>query len=282
MHCRSRRYIILLALGAVILAAFIVGGFIANKSSYMPVSSFFSLLIVSSSVFIVMKNFTVLRTFDWILALILGVGISLGLCFATLFSPFPIFSPNETRFMQAIIRGSFTFVATLCGILIMRMGGPVSLRFVWGDWKSSIKSLVVGMLIGLPFSILNVYLLRHTSGTHVTFENPLVAAIDALQPAVVEEIVFRFAALGIIWLMLRNSFPATQAASIAAFFALLVHNFSHFTELFMDAPWLALGMGTATALIWGLPLTILALRRDLESAIAFHWVQDLFRFIAGF
>jgi|GEM_PF-4049502 hypothetical protein len=29
------------------------------------------------------------------------------------------------------------------------------------------------------------------------------------------------------------------------------------------------------------PLTVLALRRDLESAVGFHWVQDAARFIGG-
>jgi hypothetical protein len=29
-------------------------------------------------------------------------------------------------------------------------------------------------------------------------------------------------------------------------------------------------------------MTVLALRRDLDSAVAFHWVQDIARFLAGF
>lgn len=37
-----------------------------------------------------------------------------------------------------------------------------------------------------------------------------------------------------------------------------------------------------TAIIWGLPLTLLARFKDLESAIAFHWIQDVARFLAGF
>jgi hypothetical protein len=45
--------------------------------------------------------------------------------------------------------------------------------------------------------------------------------------------------------------------------------------------WPELG-GAAMALLWGLPPTILALRRDLESAVAFHWIQDAARFLAGF
>jgi len=41
-------------------------------------------------------------------------------------------------------------------------------------------------------------------------------------------------------------------------------------------------MGLAMALIWGLPPTFLAQHRGMESAIAFHWIQDFARFLTGF
>ncbi len=53
-------------------------------------------------------------------------------------------------------------------------------------------------------------------------------------------------------------------------------------DLFLQAPLVALGMGAVLALFWGLPPLILARRRGLESAIAFHWLQDAARFLAGF
>lgn len=63
---------------------------------------------------------------------------------------------------------------------------------------------------------------------------------------------------------------------------MLVHNYSHFDDLFIQSPWAALGMGAVLALVWGVPPLILARRRGLESAIAFHWIQDVARFLAGF
>jgi hypothetical protein len=41
-------------------------------------------------------------------------------------------------------------------------------------------------------------------------------------------------------------------------------------------------MGQVLGLLWGVPPFILARRRGLESAIAFHWLQDAARFVAGF
>jgi hypothetical protein len=73
-----------------------------------------------------------------------------------------------------------------------------------------------------------------------------------------------------------------QAAWLSGLLALLVHNFAHFDDLFLQSPLAALGMGLVMALLWGLPPTLLALRRDLESAAAFHWIQDAARFLAGF
>ena len=64
--------------------------------------------------------------------------------------------------------------------------------------------------------------------------------------------------------------------------ATLVHNYAHFDELFLQSPLVALGMGLVMALIWGFPAMILAHRRGLESAIAFHWIQDVTRFLTGF
>jgi membrane protease YdiL (CAAX protease family) len=64
--------------------------------------------------------------------------------------------------------------------------------------------------------------------------------------------------------------------------AMLIHNYSHFDDLFVQSPLVALGMGLVVAIVWGLPEMLLARYKGLESAIAFHWVQDFARFLAGF
>jgi hypothetical protein len=130
-------------------------------------------------------------------------------------------------------------------------------------------------------AIVNVYALRLTQGQGIDWQNPLAAILDAWQPAIVEELIYRFALLGLIWLTLRKPLP-DQASWLAGFLTLLVHNYSHFDDLFLQDPLLALGMGLVLAVVWGLPETILALRRGIESSIAFHWIQDAARFLAGY
>ena len=76
--------------------------------------------------------------------------------------------------------------------------------------------------------------------------------------------------------------PASKTGSLAGLLAMLAHNFSHFDDLFIQSPLMALGMGAVLALIWGVPPLLLARRHGLESAIAFHWIQDVARFLSGF
>ena len=163
----------------------------------------------------------------------------------------------------------------------MRQGGCVQVSLAQGNIRKTIVSILIGLAVGLPLAILNVFALQFTQGQPIAWQNPLAALSDAIQPAFVEEIIYRFAFLGLMWMVLQKPMP--QSANWqAGLLALCVHNFMHFDDLWFEAPLVALGMGLVMALIWGLPPTILALRRDLESAIAFHWIQDVARFLTGF
>lgn len=102
--------------------------------------------------------------------------------------------------------------------------------------------------------------------------------LDALQPGVLEEVLYRFSLWELLWLVLRDGLPR-QADWLSVLLAMLEHNFSHFDDLFLQSPLAALGIGTILAIFWGLPPQIMARRRGLESAIAFHWLQNMIRFL---
>jgi hypothetical protein len=150
-----------------------------------------------------------------------------------------------------------------------------------GEWRKLGRNLLLALAIGAPLAVVNVFVLQLTQGQPIDWQNPLVSLRDALQPAIMEEVVYRFAFLGLLWLALSKSLP-NQAPWLAALLAMLVHTYMHYDELFVQAPLVALGMGLAVLVFWGLPLTYLVLRRGLESAIAFHWIQDVARFLVGF
>lgn len=268
-------------LTAAIMMIFVTRIWLASHITVPRTFEIFDTLTVAGSIFILVKGYRSLRWQDLILALVLGAVIGMGMKFATLFSPYPFFGVVRSNAEQALLRGLFTAITTLGGLVILRQGGPVQFHAANGSWQSVSRGILVGLAIGLPLAVVNVFALQLTQGRPINWQSPFAALLDALQPGIVEEVIYRFALWGLLWLVLRNSLP-TQAAWLAGLVATLVHSYAHFDDLFILSPLVALGMGAMLALIWGLPPLILARRRGLESAIAFHWIQDVARFLAGF
>lgn len=248
----------------------------------------FNTLTVLAALALLSRTYRSLQRRDWLLALCLGLVVGGGMLFATQFSPYPVFGLVRGPGGQALVRGLLTFIATLGGLAVMRLGGPVPFYSALRDWRRAAAGILMGLGIGLPLALLNAVALQLTEGRPIVWQSPTAALLDALQPAIVEEVVYRFALWGLLWLALRRSLPAAglspirSAIWISGLLAMLVHNFAHFDDLLLQAPAMALSMGVAMALLWGLPPLLLARRRGLESAIAFHWLQDVVRFITGF
>lgn len=271
--------LILLVMG--ILAIFLGRALLSAHMNIPYTFHIFDVLTIAGSLFIISKNYSSLRRGDWHIALFLGLVVGLGMLFATLFTPYPFFGLVGSNLGQALLRGTFTTIAVLGGLVIMRQGGPVQFHAAAGDWRNAGRGILLGLVVGLPLAVLNVFALQFTQGQVVQWQKPLAAILDALQPGIVEEIIYRFALWGLLWQVLRNSQPV-YAGWLAGLLAMLAHNYSHFDDLFLQSPLAALGMGAALALVWGVPPLLLARRRGLESAVAFHWIQDAARFMTGF
>lgn len=277
----KNKYTNLILLTAATLAIFIVRTLLATKITMPRTFEIFDILTVTGAFFIVLDGYRNLQRSDWIIALILGAVVGVGMLFATLFSAYPFFGLVKSNTGQALIRGTFTTLATLGGLVIMRRNGPVQFHAANGNWRNTGWGILVGLAVGLPLAVLNVFALQFTQGHPIDWQSPIASLLDALQPGVVEEIMYRFALWGFLWLVLRNPLPK-QAVWLAGLLSMLVHTYSHFDDLFLQSPLAALGMGAVLALFWGLPPLILARRRGLESATTFHWIQDAARFLAGF
>ena len=275
------RYKTLFLLMGSLLVIFIGRTLLAAQFDVPRLFDLFDSLTILASIFVILKSFHQLSSKDWIIAIGLGCFIGLSMVFTTLFSPYPFFGVVKTHSGQAIIRGLFTSIATLCGLIIMRQGGPVTFPFSDGKKKSPWKNILIGLAFGIPFAILNVVAFTFTEGQTIIWQNPIAAFVDALQPAIVEEVIYRFALWGLLWLILRRSLP-DKAATFAGLLVVFVHSYAHFDVLLIEAPLMGLGMGLVMGIIWGLPLYFLARHRGLESAIAFHWIQDALRFLTGF
>ena len=277
----STRYNTFLYLSAGILFIFVARTLLAVRFPVPRLNDMFTVLTITGSLVILFTRFGQLKTSDWVVGVGTGLLVGVTMYYATLFTPYDFLGIVRGNVAQALTRGVCTFIAMMGGLAIMRQGGAVQVNLAQGHIRKTIVSILIGLEVGLPLAILNVFALQFTQGQPIAWQNPLAALSDAIQPAFVEEIIYRFAFLGLMWTVLQKPMP--QSANWqAGLLALCVHNFMHFDDLWFEAPLVALGMGLVMALIWGLPPTILALRRDLESAIAFHWIQDVARFLTGF
>ncbi|WP_322488653.1 CPBP family intramembrane glutamic endopeptidase [Chloroflexus sp.] len=269
----------------ILLAALfaLIGGR-ALLATAFPVPRTFDLLntvIVMVSLWTIYRNVQTLQRRDWALAI--GAGLLVGgtMPLTTLFSPYPFFDLIDGTAAQGLLRGLFTAIALLGGLAVTRQGGPVPCRLAANDWHQTSQSIWLGLAIGLPFAAVNIVGLQLTQHQPIQWQSPIAAIIDALQPAIVEETLYRFALWGWLWQRLSAQPPA-QAVWLAGLLATLAHAYAHVDDLWLSAPLIGFVMGGALALVWGVPALLLARRYGLEAAIAFHWMQDAVRFIAGF
>ena len=136
------------------------------------------------------------------------------------------------------------------------------------------------MAVGVPLALFNVLALKITQG-NPSLAKPIfgTARCHATCHRRRSDLSLRF--WGLLWVVLNKSIPE-KAIWLSGVLAMLVHNYQHFDDLFLQSPLMAIGMGVVMAVFWGVPPLILARRRGLESAIAFHWIQDVARFVTGF
>jgi hypothetical protein len=275
------QYRVFLLLAVSILAIFIVRTALFARGNPPRLNDLFTAITLFGSLVVWIAGHCGLRRSDWVVAIVTGVLVGVTMVFATLFSPYPFFGIVRDNLGQAVVRGLSATVAMLGGLVIMRQGGPVQILAASGEWRKLGRNLLLALAIGTPLAAVNVFVLQMSQGQPIDWQNPLAAIRDALQPAIMEEVIYRFAFISLLWLALRRSLP-DRAAWLSALLAMLVHNYMHYDELFVQAPLMALGMGLAVLVLWGLPLTYLILRRGLEPAVAFHWIQDVARFVSGF
>lgn len=275
------RWWVLLALAASIALVFVVRTSVARTGNAPRLFELFDLFTTGAAAVILLIGFRTLTRQDWGIGIGIGLLIGLTLPQATLFNPYPLLDRVQGVIPEAIVRATITIVTALGGLVIMRWGGPVQVQLALKHGRQALIGFIFGAVVGMPLAVLNAYANAWTQGKVFVWQSIPAAALDAFQPAIVEEVISRLALLGVFWLILRPFWPERQAVWLAAGFALLIHTYGHYSDLFVTQPIVALVMGALLGLLWGVPITLLALRRDLESAIGFHWVQDFARFIVG-
>ena len=143
------------------------------------------------------------------------------------------------------------------------------------------RSLLIGIAVGIPLATINNLFFSLTAGP-VHFRGVFYSAFRALYPAVSEEIVFRFFVLALCLRLLKGSRSPRLALTVAVILAVVPHSLNHLPDLFLENASMGFAMLVATSLLFGLPMALLQIKRNLETAIAFHWFIDFMRFLFGF
>jgi hypothetical protein len=126
------------------------------------------------------------------------------------------------------------------------------------------RSLLAGIALAAPLAIINNLYFYMGSGT-ISFQNPLVSAWAALSPGIHEEIIFRFFVLALCLALLQSVTARRTALVVAVLLAVVPHSLNHLPDLLLENPVGGLILLIATSLLFGLPMALLQLRRDLES-----------------
>jgi hypothetical protein len=143
------------------------------------------------------------------------------------------------------------------------------------------KNFAFGLLVAIPLAVINnLYFYASQGGFRL--QNVFYSAFEALRPAIYEEIVFRFFVLALCFYLLRSSASPRLATIAALALAVVPHSLNHLPDLFLENPLMGVAMLFATSLLFGLPMAVLQIKKNLEAAIAFHWLIDFARFLFGF
>jgi hypothetical protein len=180
-----------------------------------------------------------------------------------------------------IWQGLGTWACFLGGMLLFQGQPSPRVAAFAGNPAEVVRSLLAGIVLATPLAILNNLYFYATSGT-IAFQNPVVSAWAALSPGIHEEVIFRFFVLALCLALLRNATARRAATVVAVLLAVVPHSLNHLPDLLLENPAGGLFLLTATSLLFGLPMALLQLRRNLETAIAFHWFIDFVRFLFGY
>lgn len=179
--------------------------------------------------------------------------------------------------------GTFASVAAcyLAAVVLFESDATPGVRAFQPPSKRIARSLLLGTAAAVPLAAVNnLYFYVNAGG--MQFQNIFLSAFEALGPGVYEEIVYRFFVLALSLGALKPSASPRLALGISLGLAVVPHSLNHLPDLFLQNPLMGFIMLAATSLLFGLPMALLQVRRDLESAIAFHWFIDFARFWFGF
>jgi hypothetical protein len=164
------------------------------------------------------------------------------------------------------------------GVLLLEHTKLTHVRLLKGDYLAAGKSFLWGCVLAVPPALLNALSMRQAppSEFDLMFDR-WWKALYALQPGILEEVWARLLLTTLLYALLRplSAQHPRRAVVGAMVMAATIHGLAHFPTS-LNSPMEAIYV----TLMYGIPLALVYVKRDLEQAIAYHFFIDFVRFAA--
>jgi hypothetical protein len=173
-------------------------------------------------------------------------------------------------------------ICYLGGYALLSSTKLTHIRFIEKDWTKGVKSIGLGILFSIPWVILNILMIQGSGTVDVWMKGEVWRALTAIQPGVAEEIVFRLFLLTACFFLLSPYLTKRSAIWVSIILSAFIHGCLHTVPMLLTNPIMAIIQGFTVSVIFGLPMAYLYVKRDLETAISFHFFIDFIRFIYAY
>jgi len=173
--------------------------------------------------------------------------------------------------------GIITFLAFLAS---MRMMETTEEKLVVLRLPAT-KSFVLGVGIGVVLGVVNLFLSEAPKGFAPTVD----ALVLSLNPGVSEEIIFRLFMFAFSVYLLGGKIKSRRESLWIYVLMIVPHVLLHFPDQYFVDGVLTLDLGVViisplvASLLFGLPMTLAMVKRDLTAAMLIHTIVDYLRFI---
>ncbi len=179
---------------------------------------------------------------------------------------------------QGLITSVGAGLMAVAGVLLLDHTRLTHVRLLEGDYLAAGKSFLWGCVLAVPPALLNALSMRQASPSEfdLMFDR-WWKAFYALQPGILEEVWARLLLTTLLYALLRplNAQHPRRAVVGALLMAALIHGLAHFPTS-LTSPMEAIYV----TLMYGIPLALVYVKRDLETAMAYHFFIDFARFTA--
>jgi hypothetical protein len=183
--------------------------------------------------------------------------------------------------IDAAQEGIVVFLTFLAGAALFQQTYGQLVCAFQSSAANVLRSVFFGIAAAIPLAAINNLFFYMNSGT-VVFSDGIRSALLALSPGISEEIIFRYFIIALCARWLQSESKQGLGFGATIFLAVVPHSLNHLPDLFLTNPAMAVFLLAAMCFLFGLPMALLQVKKNLETAIAYHWFIDFARFLFGY